>query len=272
MTTTDNLQAVINTATRAVSPSELEPGKIYGWLTADGRVQQIDLSGDEHRAAPARKTGNVTLRDTFSFLAYYGKHADENTEVYADAETLTITAVLDAHGPDRPRFGRHRAVLSLRTTRAWEEWNASSGRLMDQDAFANFLEDHLPELVAPDAATMLEIAQSIQATTSATFQSSTRLHSGERKFAFAEDTTAKAGSRGELTIPETFTVGLKPFEGSDGFTLTARFRYRLGGGTLQLGYKLERPEDVRQTAFDDVLQEVTDAVTTPVMNGSPARA
>ncbi len=268
---TDNLQAVIDTALRSAEPAELATGRVYAWLTPGGGVQKIDLTGDDYRDTPARKSGITTLRDVGSFLAYHAKHSDDATEVYADAEALTITSVLDAHTGDTARWGRHRAVLALRTTKAWTEWLASSGRLMDQETFANFLEDHLPDLLEPDAATMLEIAQSIQAATKANFQSGTRLTSGERRLVYTEETTAKAGQRGELTIPETFVIGLKPFEGADGYRLTARFRYRINGGNLQLGYKLERPEDVQQSAFADVLAAVTAAVEQPVMNGSPAR-
>ncbi len=266
---TDNLQAVIDVARQTAEPHALDIGKVHVIATPSG-VQMYDLTGDQWTDQPARKTGTTTLRDVGSFLAYHAKHADEHTEVYADVETLTITSVLDAHQPDAARWGQHRAVLALRTTKAWKEWITNSGRLVDQEAFAGFLEDHLPDLLEPDAATMLEVAQSIQAATKANFQSGTRLHSGERKLVYTEETTAKAGQRGELTIPETFVIGLKPFEGADGYRLTARFKYRINGGNLQLGYKLERPEDVQQAAFADVLNAVTEAVEQPVMNGAPA--
>jgi uncharacterized protein YfdQ (DUF2303 family) len=108
-------------------------------------------------------------------------------------------------------------LLALRKTEAWEQWLALDGKLMGQEQFAEFLEDHLPELLDPAAATMLEIAQSIQAATKAEFQSGTRLSTGERQFAYVENVTAKAGQRGDLTIPETFVVGLVPFEGSEGY-------------------------------------------------------
>ena len=117
---------------------------------------------------------------------------------------------------------------------------------------------------------MLEIAQSIQGVAKAEFQSGTRLSSGERKLAYVETVTAKAGQKGELVIPETFIVGLVPFDGSEGFRLTARLRYRINGGPLQLGYKLERPADTLQAAFADVVKAIGEQIDTPVMNGTPA--
>ncbi|MEU7399969.1 DUF2303 family protein [Streptomyces sp. NPDC044948] len=266
---TDNIQPVIDTALRSAPPAELEPGKVYAFHTPNG-VHQVDLTGPDHTGVLSRKTGTTTVRDAQSFLTYWDKHHDDNSEVYADSDRLTVTAVLDAHTSGTARWGGHRLHLALRATDAWKQWLALDGKLMGQEQFAEFLEDHLPELLEPDAATMLEIAQSIQGVAKAEFQSGTRLQSGERKLSYVETVTAKAGQKGELVIPETFVVGLVPFEGSEGYRLTARLRYRINGGPLQLGYKLERPADVQRTAFDDVVKAIGEQIDTAVMNGTAA--
>lgn len=263
-------QTIVDTTLRSAEPKPIEPGKIYAFITPGGGVQKVDLTGPEYTGRPPRKTGTTIARDAESFLAYYEKHHDDNTEVYADADRLSITAVLDAHSADTARWETHRLGLCLRQTDAWKQWLALDGKLMGQEQFAEFLEDHLPELLEPAAATMLEIAQSIQGVAKAEFQSGTRLQSGERKLAYVETVTAKAGQKGELVIPETFTVGLVPFDGSEGYKLTARLRYRINGGPLQLGYKLERPADTLRTAFADVVKKVAEEITEPVMNGTPA--
>ncbi|MEE1814249.1 DUF2303 family protein [Streptomyces sp. SP18ES09] len=268
--TTDNVRTLVTVAQQAAAPVALEVGKYHVVRTADG-FRTVDLTTPEHTGVPERKQGTTTVRDAVSFGAYFDKHADSNTEVYADAERLTVTAVLDAHTADGPRWSGHRLTLSLCKTKAWEQWIANDGRLLGQEQFAEFLEDHLPELLEPSAAEMLEIAQSIQGATKAEFQSSTRLSSGQRQFAFVETVTAKAGQKGQLTIPETFVIGLVPFEGSEGYRLTARFRYRLGReGGLTLGYKLERPGDVIRKAFADVVTAIGEQIEQPIMNGTPA--
>ncbi|MFM9777063.1 DUF2303 family protein [Streptomyces scabiei] len=265
----DGIQSVIDIAQQAAVPNELELGKVYTVVTPRG-VEQIDLTGDEYKSAPSRKRGVTTVRDATSFLAYWAKHNDTSSEVYADAEKLTITAVLDAHHPEAARWGGHRLHLALRETQAWKQWMHYDGKLMPQEQFAEFIEDHLPELLEPAAAEMLEISQSIQGVAKAEFQSGTRLASGERKLAYVETVTAKAGQKGELVIPETFVIGLVPFEGGEGYKLTARLRYRINGGPLQLGYKLERPDEVRRTAFAEVVDDIGAEIDTPVMNGTPA--
>ncbi|MFG2780783.1 DUF2303 family protein [Streptomyces prunicolor] len=262
-------QAIIDTAVRTLQPHELEPGCIYAFNTPIG-VHQVDLTGPQYTGELPRKTGRTTVRDAVSFLAYYAKHKDDATEVYSDVEDLSVTAVLDAHAADEPGFGDHRLTLSLRPTRAWTDWLKLDGLLVDQDKFANFLEDHIHHLVEPDAATMLEIAQSIKATTKAEFQSSSRLQSGERKFSYVEDTKASAGTKGDLAIPEVFKIAVPPFEGADVYSMTARFKYRTDRGQLALGFKLEQPEERIKAAFADVLGEIANGVSTPILNGTPA--
>lgn len=267
--TTDNAQTIVNTALRAAPPAELTPGKVYAFHTPAG-VHTVDLTGDDYKDQPNRKTGTTTVRDAASFLSYWDKHHDDASEVYADSDRLTVTAVLDANTADGARWAGHRLHLALRETTVWKQWLHLDGQLQDQEAFAEFLEDHLPELLEPTAADMLEIAQSFQAASKVDFQSASRLSSGQRQFQYVETTTTKAGQKGQLTVPETFVIGLVPFEGSEGYKLTARLRYRIGERGLRLGYKLERPDETRRTAFADVVKAIGEQIDTTVMNGTPA--
>jgi uncharacterized protein YfdQ (DUF2303 family) len=267
---TDNVQTIVNTALASAPPAELTPGKFYAFVTPEGGVHKVDLTGEDYKDQPTRKRGTTTVRDAESFLTYWTKHHDDSSEVYADAERLTVTAVLDAHTADSARWSGHRLHLALRETDAWKQWLRLDGQLMKQEEFAEFLEDHLPELLEPSSAEMLEIAQSFQAAVKVDFQSATRLSSGQRQFQYVETATTKAGQKGQLTVPEVFTIGLVPFEGSDGYRLTARLRHRIGQDGLRLGYKLERPDEIRRTAFADVVKAIGEQIDTAVMNGQPA--
>jgi uncharacterized protein YfdQ (DUF2303 family) len=267
---TDNVQTIVNTALASAPPAELTPGKFYAFVTPEGSVHKVDLTGDQYKDTPTRKTGTTTVRDAESFLAYWTKHHDDNSEVYADAERLTVTAVLDAHTATGARWSGHRLHLALRPTDAWKQWLHMDGELMKQETFAEFLEDHSTEVLEPAAAEMLEIAQSFQAAVKVDFQSATRLSSGQRQFQYVETATTKAGQKGTLQVPETFVIGLIPFEGSEGYRLTARLRHRIGQDGLRLGYKLERPDEIRRTAFADVVKAIGEQIDTAVMNGTPA--
>ncbi|MFI1702000.1 DUF2303 family protein [Streptomyces bobili] len=267
--TNGEAQTIVDTALRSAPPAELEVGKYYAFHTSGG-VKTVDLTGPEHTGIPSRKAGTTTVRDAEGFLAYWTKHHDDDSEVYADSERLTITAVLDAHTAGHARWSGHRLHLALRETTAWKQWLQYDGKLLSQEQFAEFIEDHLPELLEPSSAEMLEIAQSFQAAVKVDFQSATRLSSGQRQFQFVETQTTKAGQKGQLSVPETFVIGLIPFDGSQGYKLTARLRHRIGQHGLTLGYKIERPDEIRATAFADVVKSVGEQIDTAVMNGQPA--
>ncbi|MEU6340207.1 DUF2303 family protein [Streptomyces sp. NPDC046977] len=272
----DGTQAVIDVAQAAAGPHKLELGGYHVLALGDGKLQTIDLTGDQYRDTPRRKSGTVTVHDIPSFVEYFKKHADDSSEVYGDGNAFTITAVLDANTAGEARWGGHRLVLALRKTDAWKAWQDLDGRLLDQKTFAEHIEDNLPDIVKPAGATMLEIAQTFHAVSKTAFSSGNRLTNGDTRLTFNEETKAKAGGKGELDIPATITLGIRPFEGSaEAFQITARFRYRLEGDQLKLGFRLDRPAEVLAEAFTDTrtaLEHAETGVGRPVLNGSPIRA
>jgi uncharacterized protein YfdQ (DUF2303 family) len=265
------VDAIADLATAATEPSPLAVGNIYLVTRRDGH-SVIDLTGDEYRELPKRKVGNVVMRDVPSFAAYWAKHADlDVSEVYANREGLAVTAVLDANGPEDAGWGHHRLVLKLVHSEAYKAWQALDGRLLDQEAFAEFLDDNRADVVEPSAAELLEIAQTIQGTSKVDWQAGHRLVDGQRRIGYTETNSATAGTKGELAIPAVITIGVPIFDGAAArHAITARFRHRITGGKLQLMYKLDRPADVVTAAFDAVVADVADQCAATVMRGTPA--
>ena len=62
---------------------------------------------------------------------------------------------------------------------------------------------------------------------------------------------------------------MQVYEGGAPYKLTARFRYRIGGGALLLGYVLERAGDVVRDAFGQVVQQVAADTEMDVWHGTP---
>lgn len=258
-------------AFHAAEPAKLELGGYYT-VIAGGQLHKLDLTGDQYQAQPRRKTGTTTVRDVESFAAYWAKHRlDGVSELYASRDGLTVTAVLDAHGTDTTGWGQHRLVLKLQHTTAYQAWREASGREMGQEDFATFLEDNRADIFSPPAAEMLEVAQSIQATSSVEFAAGHRLVDGQRRFTYTETNTARAGQKGELAIPAELTLRLFVFKGATGADeFTARFRHRISGGNLRLMFKLDRPDDVVDSAFEGVIAEVAEACAATVLRGTPS--
>lgn len=267
-----DIQAIVDLAEQAEDAEELEPGKIWAFRTRDGGVKTIDLTGDEYADSPRRKRGRVVVRDAASFLAYWGKHSDPGSEVYANRDALAVTAVLDAHGTDEPRFGDHRVVLQLKHSESFAAWQEKSGKLLHQTVFAEFLEDHRADIQSPPAAELLELAQTFQATTKVTFRSASALKSGQRQLEYVEETSASAGAKGAITIPDDFQLALAVFEGATvADAVTARLRYRIDrDGKLGLMFILDQLPDVINAAFEGVVAAVEEGVTVPVLRGAPA--
>lgn len=272
------VQAIVDTTYAAAGPRELDPETRYAVVVpgADhesGHLEIIEPQPDQFRETPRRPSGTTVVYDVDSLKVLWEKHSLPFSEVFGDPERFVIHAVLNADqgASAAPGFRDHRLELVCKQTPAWLAWNAFDGKMLEQREFAEFIEERVSDIVEPTGADMLELAQSFEATTSAQFKSATVLSSGQRSIQYEETIAAKAGQTGTLEIPKDFVVGLIPFEGmTEGYRVTARFRYRLRNGHLSLGFKLDRPEDVIRNAFLDRCRDASEATGSQVIIGRPA--
>lgn len=276
MSNIDNVQAAIDAGRLTTTPHQVEKGHVYIVPTPHQGFQTVDLDLDypSYRAEPRAKAGHVHVDNVASFAAYYKKHSDEATEIYACLDDNRVTAVLDAHTTDGPRWGQHRLTLQLRETAAWLRWTKHNRASMSQLSFAEHVEDNLAD-IAPDpvpAAEMLEVAQTLQARTKVSFSSGAILQSGDMSISYVEETDASAGKKGSLTVPKRFALGLAPFDDSEPYRVEARLRYRIDGTKLDFVYVLDRPDDIRRDALKQVVTAVSDEVGADVMYGRPGNA
>lgn len=247
--------AIIKTAQEAVEPRALDADHLYGVRDASGAIVPLDL--ERFCEWPNRAKGTYKPATVEAFTNYVEKHADkEKTTVWVHPTEGKIQAILDDNAPNGTAWRDHRALLELIVTPEWNFWLANDGELLSQQAFAEKIEDGVREIIKPDAAEMLEIAQSIQATTDVAFRSKIEIHSGEVQMAYDEKTQATAGKAGQLTVPQTFDLAISPFVDEDPYKITARLRYRAQGGTLRIGYRLDQPE----RAVRDVLEGIAKTV------------
>jgi uncharacterized protein YfdQ (DUF2303 family) len=278
-------EAIIKAARMGAEPSQLDGGLRYLAFDAMGSPQVFDFTADPYRFldghCPIAHRGQFLFTEAAGFIDYINSHAGNTgrTELWADRRAGRVVAVLDGHqrisadAPDSdpsPGWGLHRAQLTLAQTPEWQEWTKFSETGHAQDAFADFLEDHLLEVVEPSAADLLEIATSISVTSGIKFSQATRLASGEVSFSFTEEHDAKAGRTQQLKIPKTISLALSPFEGVDPYKATARFRYTLREGKLTLRLILDRPHEILKAAFADAVKAIEDGTGLTVYHGAPA--
>lgn len=255
----DVAAAIIAGEALAAAPAiqKTEDGRPFLLMpNAGGGLEFKDLSN--LLPHPMRLTQTIALHTPGSFGDYVNLFGDKTrTLIVANRDTNVLTALLDYHAdPKAPSWVGHKATCELETTQPWDEWVEKHDKPMNQADFAQFLEDHLPEIASPDGALLVEIARTFEAKKNVSFKSHVRATDGSVNFAYEEDVqgTAKAS---QVKIPTSFTLVLTPYYGSKQAQLEARLRYRIGsGGALALTFQLIRHEDVLEAAFLDVVEAV----------------
>lgn len=249
--------AVIDVATRAaelqIKPVDANEALIA--VRADHAVEIRDL--EQFLDAPKRKRGQYRPATVDALVAYVKEHEDANhTTVWVHPEQPRVLAILDDHSAGSAAWRDHTALLELGFTDEWRRWADLDNKLVDQQTFAEHIEESQLDIVEPDAATVLEIAESFQASVSGSFKQAQRLANGQVHFEWVEDVNASAGDRGEIEIPKQIELVLSPFLGEKPVALTALLRYRVRDGQLRIGYKLVRPADVIRFALEAVRERL----------------
>lgn len=252
---------VATLANQAAGAEALTVGEVYAIADDEGGTRVIDT--DAWAEHPRYEEAKRSVTDAESFVKYVNRHALDGTEVYAHINTSKVIAVIDSHEATggEPGWQKHRVSLDLEHSKAWLAWAAADGKLATQEEFADFLDDRYLDVIEPTPAQMIDIARTFQAKTKVAFESGIRETSGEVKLTYQEETTAKAGQKGDIEIPSRIQLALRPYVGGPIYSIWASFRYRLRGGTVSLGFKLERPELILEAAFADIVAEIRDGKT-----------
>lgn len=236
-----------------------------------GSVQVIDPEkSTEWRAGrPRRKTGRYTAHSPASLVAYVQRHLTDDTEVWADTVERRIVAVIDGHGIAAPGHHEHTMTLGVDRSASWKRWKAADQRLMTQAQFADFIEQAADEVVDPSAAVLLDIAQTVTGHRNVQFESAERLDNGDMSVVWKEDTTAKAGKDGKLTIPSHLTLRIRPFVGAAPAEVKASLRHRVTKEGVTLGYALLNPDGIEEAVFDAYVSRIAGdlGATIPVFYG-----
>ena len=225
-------------------------------------------SGESFQQHPNRAKGKYTFNDAASFCRYYEKHKN-NSEIYGRINPPRFIAVLDDHqSAGEPGWRDHTAVYACPLSTEWSTWTSNNKKPFKQSAFAQFIEDNLPDIAEPSGADMLEISRSLEAKKKVNFVSAVRLSNGQQEFTYAEEVQGTA-SKGKLQIPETFVLGIPVLEGGESYRVEARFRYRIDSGELTMWFDLLRPHKILEDAVLQVWKAIEKDLNQVILNGEP---
>jgi len=127
---------------------------------------------------------------------------------------------------------REVVTWQLTTPPEAKAWLDIDGKALTQVQFAEFLEDNAGAIVSPDQADVVEVARTLQAKKDVQWKSGQRLQDGTVDLVFNETIQAKAGERGDLSVPETLVLRFPLWEGCEPEDFKARLRYRINDGQL----------------------------------------
>lgn len=267
-------QTVADLAVTSIQPHELQPG-VYA--VADGRGAVAVIDTDQYDAVPRHTEASRTVTDAASFVAYVNRHKLAGTEVYAHTSSSSVVAVIDSHEGSYNDAGwqRHRLTLALEHTKAWKAWTErdlgqNARGWFGQQEFAEFIEDRALDVQEPDHARLIELATRFEATKKVDFGQATRLDNGEVKFEYTETIGAKKGTKGDIEFPKELKLAIRPYIGGPIYFVFASLRYRIAEDGLRLGYALQRPENILEAAFADIVTEIRAGRTDkPADGGKP---
>lgn len=205
---------------------------------------------------PYRIDGTVVAQTAQSLIDYAQRFGDSRTAIFAQTLERTITVALDYHEPGKPSRRTHKAIYKSKFSREWEAWQSINGKSMSQLEFAEFIEEHVADVVQPNGAALLETALKFQLIRQAVFGSAARLQSGEFQFNWSDE-----NQKGTVEVPEQIVLGIPVFHGGIAYRVSARLRYRLTSGEgLKFTIKLNEPERTIEHAFECITNQVRAAL------------
>lgn len=234
-------------------------------------AQPLDVAFEN----PARATGIVKLRDAASFVSYFNRQRRPESLIYASLDPAKILGIIDDHRAyvdafadehDGSNWRSYRIEFAVPASREWKIWTTQDRQPLDQLAFAELIEDNLPDIVNPDGSTMLGMALNFEASKEGNFVSASRLQDGSTTFVWKEDVNATGN---KIAMPSQITLSIPVFENGSPYSIDARIKYRVQNGTLKIWYELIRPQKVLEAAFRSIWTLIEEQTKTTILLGSP---
>lgn len=259
---------------------ELEPGLIHGWRGPNGKIQIVDLTGDEYRKpagmAPVWRAGSHHVFDAPSFAGLYQSwKVNGVSRIYADLDRRVFAAVLDEHAPtDKgdPAWRQHRVTYTPQLSPEWQRWTGLNSRYLDQVPFSEFLDDYLGDIAGTEkvpAGLLLDLAQHFTSKTTITFGSQKRLKDGQTQLQYVETTEAGGhGKSGDMIIPDEFHIAVPIFQDSDTVKVRVRLRYRQTQQKISFGLFFDNPDRAVRDAVRAIAAKIADLTKETIIFGS----
>jgi len=227
-----------------------------------GDIRSVEALFNAYRFAPSRKSGTAKVLTLESFIELVERHKTEDSVIFADTnwQKPSLTSVIDYHqkvNGGAADNGKHRIHYEFPLSDSWKAWTKISGEPMDQVTFAEFIEDHIADLAAPDTMEeedwrhkfsfkvafpnqLVSLSKGLQINSESKVKNVISLQSGEAQINFEEEHRDANGNK--LDVPGMFILSIPPFFRGEPARIPVRLRYRLSAGKLYWICQLYRPD------------------------------
>lgn len=218
-------------------------------------VKVRDAFANEGHIGPVK--AETKLGDIPSWVAYIERFRTPDTFVTWNRKG--IEAHLDYHNRTTAARDAHRAQYAFEYTFQFSRWtNFANGAPKTQKQAVEFLEDNMPDIIEPEAATLLSILRQLRATVAA--QSDVELRpDGTANVKFQKDQKVIQGADAELPASlEIIVPVLKGHRDSENkvvrYRLVVRIRASVGDNAqLALRFYMPQVEEVLEQVYDELV-------------------
>lgn len=239
----------------------------------EGRGLEVRTIDETDQApTPYRASGTRTVSDVDSFLAELDRRPLPlaTSTLWGNASRGRIEAVYNDHsgaaGEGTPGWRDDILALQLAEDPDWKRWHQLSGQYLAQEQFGDIVEELRHTITSPDQADLLEIIDSVRASTKGEFESSINRANGGQTLTYKVEVNTRAGAVGrELEVPQHIKLSLRPWDGHPKlYEVAAYFRVNVTEGHLKLAVKLFPTREIVRQAWADLTATVVDHLDMPV--------
>jgi hypothetical protein len=255
---------------------------VYGWGNA--RKNEFELADGStlilapdgympHKYPPlepklSRISEIVTFYDLDSFQEYVQTYKSDATRIFSmpghiNSGIAWVEAVFDYHSPPAAAdYAVHRARYMPPYSVEWTRWTKAP--VMEQVAFAEFIEENRRDIQSPDAANLLDIINKFKATSKQSYDSLVNQADGSILVHYSDKVEAREGG---VVVPAMLELGIPVFFRETRARVPVFMRYKLNNGKVMFTIKVDRADYIEQASFDDIIKTVKEATQLPVHFG-----
>ena len=230
-------------------------------LLPEGR----ELRRMDHLAArPYRLKFSREFNEPASFCAFAQEmDLKENGRLYGNAEDTRIWARFADVRPGEPSWEDQWANLSLPFSPELTAWQEKSGTSLDQLEFVEFLEEMIHTIAEPSGADITTAYRAFQAARNVKVTQVIQ-DGGDMQVALEEEVRGTLRNN-NVSVPSNLTLCLRVFAMGKSYPVDAIVNYRLQNDSIKFIFKLLRLPELIEDAFNDVRQEVEEALGMKVL-------